>query len=268
MPAANISQRHTNLVRLRDSLSTHCPVDNENLASARDLATNIPLTHATSRGKLTTILGDDALLSQEQSGSQIGEAETLLETANDVFLYVGSFSYPETECGFLFEQSVEDEHQDDGIATPFDSGALAKKISPPSPYDDGVAFVRDHELPVAGYRELLADVISGFLPSPENYLRQPDAHTCRCGTTVAHPFGLKGGDCRTATFEVRIPERVPLRTPHLRAVFVREGYEAPELSELFAAGVTIVNYPAPDDGDFFNALKKSCINFIHEHLIP
>lgn len=229
----------------------------------------MPLTHATTQKGLGDILASGALLSQVQIGKALRNAETVMETTDDVFLYAAAFTYPGTECGFLFLQSLEADNGEDGISTPFDSGAFATmtKVQAPAPYTDGVAFVRDHELPLPGYRELLCTLISAYSRSPEFYLQDPMGFTCPCGATRAHPFGVIGGDGRAATFEVRIPRRVPLTSPHLRAVFVREGFELPELSALFDAGVLIERYTPVDNGQFFFAMRTACINFILKHLI-
>lgn len=231
----------------------------------------MPLSHSAALGKLDAILSSGALLSQVQTGrTPLGEAETLLETADDVFLYLGAFAYPATECGFLFIPSIETDHADDAVATPFDSGALAcmKFVTPPAPYTDGISFVRDHELPVADYRTLLGAVMADYSRSVNHHLFDPADFACACGEARGHPFGLSGGDSRGATFEVRIPQRVPLRPPHLRAVFVRKGYELPSLSALFALGITIKRYESDDnDADSFHALRQACVSFIQEHLL-
>jgi hypothetical protein len=39
-------------------------------------------------------------------------------------------------------------------------------------------------------------------------------------------------------------------------VFVRRGFEPPELSDLFALGVSIERFDADDDADFFHALRQ------------
>jgi len=228
----------------------------------------MPLSHTTTIGNLKQILVSGALLSQAQVGGRLGSAELLLETTDDVFLYLGAFSYPDTECRFLFVPSLETGHQDHGISTQFDSGALASKLTPPAPYTDGVSFVRDHELPVSDYRTLLSTIISDYSRSMNDYIYDPDRFACACGVVRAHPFGLVGGNRRAASFEVRIPQRVPLRPPHLRAVFVRKGYELPELSDLFSSGVPIERYEADNEADYFHALRTACISFIRDHLIP
>lgn len=269
MPAASYSQRQANLKRLQGALTAHCPADASRVTEAKRYADHLPLTHATSIGKLPTVLRSGALRSQQEINQRVGEAEDALDTRDDVFLYAGAFTYPGTECGFLFLRSVETDPPDYGVSTPFDSGALASKIPPPAPYADGVTFVRDHELPVPDYRDLLADVIARFLPSADAYLHQASQFACgNCGTPLPHPFGLVGGDRRAATFELRLPKQVPLVPPHLRAVFVREGFEIPELSALFALGVPIVRFPAEDGADFFHALRTSCITFIADHVLP
>ncbi len=270
MPAASPSQRRENLVRMTGCLSAHCSADLEKSRAAQTWATAMPLTHATDFGKLPQVLHNAALLSQVQLGRSPGAAEAKLDTVDDVFLYAGAFSYPATECGFLFVPSVEVDHRNDGVATPFDSGALASMsvVQAPTPCQDGVAFVRDHELPVSDYRGLLASIIADYSRSAEAYLDRPDDFACACGTLRGHPFGLTGGDRRAATFEVRIPQRVPLQSPHLRAVFVRKGFAVAGLHQLFAQGISIVCYEADEGSDFFHALRTTCISFIQEHLIP
>ena len=270
MPAATISQRRENFERLHGSLSPHCAPDETRTRVAQGAAVQMPLSHATSFGNLQPILSNGALMSQVQSGRPPGNAESILETADDVFLYAAAFSYPDTDCGFLFVSSLEVGHEGDGVATPFDSGALATMefVKPSPPYTEGVTFVRDHELPVSDYRNILSTIISEYSRSLEHYLDRPEDFSCfSCGTSRAHPYGLSGGDRRAATFELRIPQRVPLQPPHLRAVFVREGFETAELSTLFASGVTIERYAANDDDSFFHAMRASCISFILEHSI-
>lgn len=271
MSASPLPKRLANLERLSQFLTPHCPADAARATAAWHTAARLPLTHATNQGKLKAILHSGELLSQLQVGGRRGDAESILGTADDVFLYIGAFTYPGTECGFLFVPSLETGRRDDAIATPFDSGALGggKGVTPPASYSDGVACVRDHELPVPDYRRLLAVVIADYSASPGGYLHEPGDFVCSCGAERGHPFGLTGGDRRAGTFEVRLPGRVPLRPPHLRAVFVQKGYELPELSALLASGVTIVGYEADSsDPDFFHALRSACISFIQEHLIP
>lgn len=268
MPAASPAQRQSNLARLTGALSHHCPASEAISLQASTWAALMPLTHATPIGKLRGILREGALLSQIQLGLPLGHAEATLETGDDVFLYAAPFSYPNTECGFLFTASLEGQHTDDGVATPFDSGALAAYVAPPAPYVDPILFVRDHELPVSDYRNTLGSVMADYYPSPDQYISHPDRNECHCGASRCRPCGIVGGDHRTNTFEVRIPQRVPLQPPHLRAVFVRGGYEVPELSELFAAGVTIERYEAEEGDVFFHAMRECCVTFIQTHLLP
>lgn len=246
----------------------HCDEATAGLPASRTWGTNLPLTHGAPFGKLGDILRSEALLSQAALGRAAGKAEAVMETVDDVFLYASALSYPNTECGFLFLASVEDDHSDDGVATPFDSGAFAGHVPHPASYSDGVSFVRDHEFPVSNYREGLSAIIAGYHREPVQYLTHPETHECRCGEPRAHPSGVSGGDRRASIFEVRIPKRVALQPPHLRAVFVRQGYEIPELARLFAAGVTIEYYEPSDGADFFHAMRECCISFIRTHILP
>lgn len=261
------TQRRENLDRLTGSLTSHCTESATQTAEARRWASRLPLCHSLSFGALAGTLQDGELRSQLALGHEPGEAETLLETADDVFFYVGAFNYPGTECGFLFLPSLEADHLEDGVATPFDSGALAYKLAPPGGYLDGFACVRAHELPLDGHRGLLGSVICDYHPYPGGYLRNPVSHQCNCGVLLPHPFGLTGGDERASTFEVRIPGRAALSPPHLLAVFVREGLEIAELSDLYALGVRIEKFRPEENEDFFHALRESCVSFIENHLV-
>lgn len=261
------TQRRQNLTRLTGSLTSHCPGNATQTADANRWSEQMPLCHSLSIGKLPGTLRDGALRSQSDLGHNPGTAETLLETVDDVFLYVGAFNYPGTECGFLFLPSLEADHLENGVATPFDSGAMAYKLSPPEGYEDGVACVRSHELPLDGHRGLLGRVMCDYHPYPGAYLRLPSSHKCHCGVSLPHPFGVTGGDGRASTFEVRIPRRATLSPPHLLAVFVREGLEIAELSDLYARGVRIERFRPGESDDFFHALRESCINFIETHLV-
>ena len=268
MPVSPPSQLLANLKRLSETLTAHCECDAAQTNAARHWAAKMPLTHGTSIGSLKAILDSKALLSQAQVGSRVGQAETILETRDDVFLYLGAFSYPNTECGILFLQSLEKNHQDKGVPTPFDSGAYGCKFSPPGGYADGPSFVRAHELPIPGYRELLRTVILQYAPSPLHYLRSASSFACHCGVSLTHPFEITQGDDRTSSFEVRVPQRVALQPPHLLAVFVKKGYELPELSTLFALGVKIERYEAATEDNSFDAMRDSCVIFIEEYLTP
>lgn len=217
---------------------------------------------------MNKILRSGALLSQVAVGIPAHEAEAVLDTADDVFFYLGAFAYPDTECGFLFLPALEENHPTDGVSTPFDSGALVSKVSPPPAYaGNPVGFVRDHELPVSAYRDVLGRVIADYSRACGIYLHSPEAFKCECGIAREHPFGITGGDRRAATFEVRIPKRVPLTPPHLHAVFVRNGFEPRELAPLRRAGVRIEQFESDAGADSFGALREACISFIQEHFI-
>ncbi len=227
----------------------------------------MPLSHATNNGVFEKILKGGHLLSQDQSGVARGRAETTLGTTDAVFFYAAAFTYPNSECGFLFLPSVEVDFKMTATATPFDSGAMAHRVTPPAPYAGGVAFVRDHELPVPAYRELLATILRDYTPGADAYLADP-AFRCVCGVSRDHPFGLVGLDGRGNTFEVRLPQQVAAGAPHLRAVFVRNGHEPRGLHRFSADGVEIVRYTANDDADTkFTALREASVDFILEHIL-
>lgn len=270
MPAATLAQRQKNLERLCGTLSAHCP-NTERLNEAKRIAAKMPLGHATAQGNMKGILELGALLSQEENNRRRGNAETILETTDDVFLYLGAFSYPKTDCGFLFVSTVENDNAGQCISTPFDSGALVSKVgvTPPARYaTDGIACVRDHELPVPGYRDLLSLIIAEYAHTVGAYLHSPEEFKCPdCGLARDHPFGLSGGDGRAATFEVRIPKRVPLTSPHLHAVFVRTGFEQRELAPLRRAGVRIETFQPEPGANSSDALRAACVTFIQENFL-
>ncbi|MFC5457292.1 hypothetical protein [Prosthecobacter fluviatilis] len=274
MPAANLAQRQQNLARLCDAHSAHCVCGAARAHASSTMAQKLPLSHAAPEGAMGKILGSGALLSQMAVNPRPDSAEATLGTADDVFFYLGAFGYPYTDCGFLFLPALEEGHQRDGVSTPFDSGALVSKVSnvnPPASYAQDipgrVGFVRDHELPVSGYRELLSRVITDYSRACGIYLESPDEFKCECGFVRGHPFGLVGGDRRAATFEVRLPRSVPLSPPHLHAVFVRTGFEPRELAPLRRAGVRIETFQPEPGADSSGALRAACINFIQEHLL-
>jgi hypothetical protein len=268
MPVADLAQRQQNLARLCGAHSTHCVHVTTRANDAKVMAYKLPLSHAAGEDTMVKILKSGALLSQTAVGLPPHQAETALDTADDVFFYLGAFAYPETECGFLFLPALEENHQSDGVSTPFDSGALVSKVSPPTDYPRSrVDFVRDHELPVSAYRDLLGRVIADYARACGVYLRAPEEFKCECGFVREHPFGLTGGDRRTATFEVRIPSNVPLSPPHLHAVFVRNGFEPRELAPLRRAGVRIERFEPEPGADSSGALREACINFIQENLL-
>jgi hypothetical protein len=268
MPVANLAQRQENLARLCGAHSHHCECDAARASDAKAMAKKLPLSHAAGEDTLVKILQSGALLSQTAVGLPPHKAEADLDTADDVFFYLGAFAYPDTECGLLFLPALEADHQSDGVSTPFDSGALVNKVSPPSAYTGNrVGFVRDHEMPVSAYRDLLGRVIADYARACGVYLRAPEEFKCECGFVREHPFGITGGDWRAATFEVRIPKQVPLSHPHLHAVFVRNGFEPRELAPLRRAGVRIERFEPDPGADSFGALREACISFIQEKLL-
>ncbi len=268
MPVADLAQRQTNLARLCGAHTQHCQCDAAKAHDSDSMAKKLPLSHATTEDTMLKILGSKALLSQMSVSFRPDSAEAALGTADDVFFYLGAFGYPDTDCGFLFLPALEENHEADGVSTPFDSGALVSKVSPPAGYAGSrVNFVREHELPVSAYRDLLGQVIADYARTCGVYLQSPEEFKCECGFARGNPFGLVGGDRRAATFEVRIPKRVPLSPPHLHAVFVRNGFEPRELAPLRRAGVKIETFQPEPGADSSGALRAACINFIQEHLL-
>ena len=192
-------------------------------------------------------------------------AEVLLGTCDAVFFYVGPFCYPATNCGLLFSASIENEHGPDGAsATPFDSGGLAKHLSWPSKgLETAREFFERHELPVPEHREYLRESLQCLFAHPEDYL-DSDPESIHSG-----PIGLAGGDRRRWTHEVRIPGRITLRSPYLRAVFASRNRVrvVTEMEELFnwclEHGVDRRMFDAPE-GDEFAGLRRECLEYLRE----
>lgn len=123
------------------------------------LGQSMYLAHSTASDNFSEICAAGRLLSAIQLAVVRGEAlkpdavEALLGTAGFVFFYVAPFQYPKTGCGLLFARSLEEYYRDDGVATPFDSGALVDVFTRPDPAEPPREFLARHELPVPDHRE-------------------------------------------------------------------------------------------------------------------
>lgn len=125
-------------------------------------------------------------------------------------------------------------------------------------------FLRRHELPVPDHREYLEHAMNSLFTAPEDYLEGR-------GPVAAGPLGLEGGDSRRWTHEVRIPERVLVRTSPLQAVFAPGSLVGKNraVEDLFkwcdAEGVDVVKYDHPENGDF-DELRRTCLEYIQKQL--
>jgi hypothetical protein len=188
----------------------------------------------------------------------------MLGTADSVFFYVSPFRYPHTGCGLLFAHSLESEYENDGVATPFDSGGLMNKFIRPNPDEPPKEFLSRHELPIPEHRRYLCQSKDALFHTPADYVE--GSHPRWPG-----PIGLDGGDQRRWTHEVRIPDRVPVRGSHLQAVFAPKARVAASsaVEDLFqwctTEGVDRITFDTPR-GDDFEALRRECLSYIRRTL--
>lgn len=265
-----------NLTRLRAAVPRCCNPPAAHADRARLAAERIPFAHSTSMKGFEDAWTDGALLSQAQIAAlrpgpiEMGKAETLFETTDDVFLYLSAFAYPNTSFGFLFNFSLGEAHHDNAVGTPFDTGGFAFRVRPPAGVEP-VPFVRAHEMPVPECRGYLGDILTHCFQSVSHYLRG-DAFACpdpACAKPLLHPQGVTdpAADDRARTHEVRVPQRIELSLPHLLAVFYPAGAHIPtRLKQLRRSGVALRHYPVPapssDDSERFLALRTKCEDFI------
>ena len=233
--------------------------------TARPLAEALLLAHSTTANRLAEIHRSGVLLSTAAVNALKGKpvppdgAESVLGTAGFVFLYAGTFRYPGTSCGLLFAKSLEAQYKDDGEASPFDSGGLLFHLQRPDPAESPRSYLQRHTLPLPGHRHYLGQCLSTLFAAPEDYLKGGPIHS--------GPLGLTGGDARRWTHEVRIPECVQLRGPHLQAVFVPVSSAGPNsaitplLSWCLAEQVDVVAYQT-DDFDNFESLNRTCRDYL------
>ncbi len=117
--------------------------------------------------------------------------------------------------GLLFRCEIEQDRSGEAVAAPFDSGAVFKYLRPSDAEREQIDFVRRHELPVPGYRELLEQYLIAFFADPADYVRGIDPQP-------VWPITVEGGDARRWTFEVRFRERLSVNHQLLAAFVPRK----------------------------------------------
>jgi hypothetical protein len=264
-----------NLLRLRGRLEAYAaangiPIPSPVPPEAKVLSEGLYLAHSTASARFSGIAATGRLLSTARVAAATGVplkpglVEVLLGTADSVFLYVGPFRYPPTGCGLLFARSLEEQHKEDGVATPFDSGGLVKEFTRLDLSESPSAFLSRHELPIPDQREYLGLSLSILFGKPADYVDGVEPRW-------PGPIGLTGGDRRRWTHEVRIPEQVWIRTGHLQAVFAPTSRIAadPEIGRLFEwcgrEGVDRVSFPI-SRADDFEALQRVYLEYIRARL--
>jgi len=262
-----------NLKRLQaDAEASPAGLARASSSQSRDLARDLPLVHARSQSVFVEIATNHdgtgcKLLSPSriaEQGIEPGQAEIALGTTGFVFLYCGQFRYP-GQVGFLFATTLERDRAPDCEASPFDSGALHRKVTLPPRAGSAAAFLARHTLPVPGYRVYMANRLEYLFAEPADYLK-PDKHPIRLdpiGLTPNPPTATP--DARLWTFEVRVRDEVAIVTPHLEALFYPAGLEGlPELHDFFAElsdYVNLVSIHEDEQGDFVG-LQNRCLEYL------
>ena len=195
------------------------------LPSARVIADGIGLACCIPGDKFDSVAEDGSLFSQielirrgkvDAPNPANRSTESILGTANDVFTYAGPCRYRKPRwpsgVGLIFRWHTEEDRSDEAVATPFDSGAVFDRLRPNDPEREQIDFVRRHELPVPGYRQLLQQYLSAFFADPIDYIQGTDPEP-------VWPISIAGGDARRWTFEVHFRERLSVNH-QLAAVFV------------------------------------------------
>ena len=272
----NRAQREQNLSRLLADLDLYARNNGINAPDpcppeALALSESLFLAHSTPDGSFPAICHSNHLLCPQGLANLRGVplrpdcAEAVLGTGGFVFLYAAPFRFPQTGCGLLFAVSLEGEHGEDGVAAPFDSGGLVNVFSRPDPTEAAPAFLARCGLPLPEHREYLRQAMILLFGHPLDYLEGRDPHW-------PGPIGLTNGDRRRWTHEVRIPDKVFVRTAHLQAAFARTALVStqPEVEKLFRwcelHGMDIVNFDTPR-GDDFETLQRECVDYIRRKLL-
>jgi len=234
-------------------------------ARAVHLSDSLYLANSASDATFSAICASGYLSSAARLGPMSPKcAEVVLGTAGSVFFYVSPFRYPSTGCGLLFAQSLESEHENDGVATPFDSGGLLKKLIRRNLAESPQEFLSRHELPIPEHRRYLCRSMHALFHKPEDYIEGAPPRW-------PGPIGLDDGDQRRWTHEVRIPDRVPVRGSHLQAVFAPKARVAanPAVEDLFQwcaiECVDRISFDTPCADDF-EGLRRECLAYIRRKL--
>jgi hypothetical protein len=275
--ASSLQEQRDNLQRLTARIGNAapcCPVDADRAASCQHDAWRMPLSHSAPERAMASILQVAALLSADRIHKPKGAAESAMGTTDDVFLYLCSMAYPDNEFGFLFRAELTSEVQGIAIATPFDSGGCHAKLLPPAG-EDGVSFVRNHELPVPECRVYLGRVLASWFASTDDYLDGLPCK-CACGTQLGDPHGLStrpgvppDSHGRSRTHEVRIPGEVRLDSGQLLAIFAPyESGDIQGLGTLQRSGVKIIPYESENYPTASHALRITCSDYIRNQILP
>jgi hypothetical protein len=269
-------QKETNLEIVLKSLEDYAQLNVSAVATdvsarADHLSGSLFLAHSTSDRNFSAICAGGYIASAQRlaagSGKAPGKTELELGTAGSVFFYVSPFRYPNTSCGLLFRGTLEQQHREDGAASPFDSGALMRPSSTREDMAEAPkAFFSRHELPIPDHRKYLALSMKTLFQRPADYIDG--------ARKLRGPLGFSAGadeDRRVWTHEVRIPDRVFARSSHLEAVFAPKARVAadPGIENLFQwclmENVNFIAFDIPRDGDF-EGLRRECLAYVNRRL--
>lgn len=259
--------------------SSWSQMDSAKRDQALRIARKLPLVHATDASSIGSIFEQKSVLSprvlDERGIKQFedGCAEDALKTDHHVCFYCGQFRYPVTNAiGFILNADVEQKFATHAEATPFDSGALHKYLSPAPPSMlSGEEYFQQHRLPVSDYRELLGRFIGTAYREPLQYIsnEEPSPHPHAFLAVIA-PRDLAISDPlhRRWTYEVRLPDEVPVLEPAITAcVALQRSLNATYREELLLLDVeTFQDDPWDGSYDSYRALQKCAENVVSKML--
>ncbi len=244
--------------------------------SCQGMARALPLAHALPSAAFVEVTTDSRglgwkLLSPAQLAHhgiktlRSESAEVALGTQDFVFLHCGQVRYPETNVAFLFQTGIEAAHRTTVEASPFDSGALHRKVARPDAAEPARAFLARHSLPVPEYRGYLSWRLRLLFARPGDYVA-PNGAPIR-----PDPIGLQptppatSTDPRLWTFEIRMRDKVDLTGPHLMAVFYAARLAGHRAVRAFLSAqngaVHLEEFQPEDEGDFAT-LQRRCLDLL------
>ena len=178
-------------------------------ASCLDAAHTLALVHGLSR--VDFLDTDSQLRSPRQLGVTPSPARLFAGTEDDVFLYCGPLVLTRPrKAALVFRASVE---QETWRAAPWDSGGLHARCVQHLSEAERQALLTRRTLPVPAYRDALAASIYLRFHEPIRYLSgEPPV------PPGADPDAVYDGTAPSATYEVRVPARLPILEAYLAFV--------------------------------------------------
>jgi hypothetical protein len=269
------SDREANFARMCQDLKDYSQTQDPPPAAqppglAKKLSESVFLANSSRPGKFTLVCETGYLASTEFLAAKNGvpvdprSCEAVMGTSGDVFFYLAPFRYPNTACGLLFSGTLEKDYPDDGVSTPFDSGGLRGALTRMDPSEPPQAFLTRHELPIPQHRQYLEYSMQFLFRSPKDYVEGHEPSN-------PGPLGLSGGDRRGWTFEVRLPQRVFIRSVHLQAVFAARSLVGASrvIEGLFKwcanEHVDAIAFDNPSSPDF-EELQRQCLEYMRRQL--